>query len=175
MNWQSVIAGIGGTAITAFGSLIAPPIGGVVAGQVGKMIADQLGVAPTPEAVANAPREAVQEAAKAVAEDQDKMTLLVGLWQAEVARAASNDAVEAEEGFGAWQTRRTVTTYLILSMLAASFFAALGIAMGMLRGDIALVTALVGHAVAIFMAWNGLISGGRAVTDMIKTYKGAGK
>lgn len=172
MNWQSTLTSIGGAVLTTFGGMIAGPVGATVAGQVGTMIAEQLGVEPTPEAVANAPREAVQDAAKAIAESPDKMAALVALWQAEIARATQNDAVEAEKGFGAWQLRRTITTYVVLSMLAASFFAALASSLNLIRADTALLTALVSHAVTIFIGWNGLVSGGRAVTDAVKAWKG---
>lgn len=176
MNWQSVFSGIGGAVLNT----ILPGLAGVVAGRggervmeaVGGMIAEKLGVDPTPEAVKNATPEMIERAATELSADPEAVKALHALMLAEAHRATRNDAAEAEKGFGAWQARRTVTTYLLLVMLAASFFATLASALGLIRADVAQLTVLVGHSVTLFMAWNGLVSGGRAVTDAVKAWKG---
>lgn len=155
------------------GSAIGGPAGtlaGTLAGKAIEALADELGTEPTPAAVnqaieadpASAPK--VQAAEAAVGE-------MSRIWAIEAQRAADNDAAEREKGFGAWQTRRTVTSYVVLIMLVASFGAALAAGVNVIRADIALLTALVGHAVTIFMTWNGLVSGGRAVKDAVREWR----
>lgn len=89
----------------------------------------------------------------------------------EAQRAADNDAIESEKGFGAWHLRRTITSYAVLLMLASSFAVSLAAAVGLLRGDVALLTVLVEHAATIFMTWSGLVSGGGAVKDAVAAWR----
>jgi hypothetical protein len=161
------------------GTAIGGPAGTAIGGLAGKALetlADSFGTEAEPEAIAEAIK-ADPKAAEKIAAAEAAAPDMVRVWEASIARAAKNDEAEAEQGFGAWQTRRTVTTYAVLAMLVASFAVALAGASGLIKADTALVMQLVGHAVTLFMAWNGLVSGGRAVTDAIKAATGgkAGK
>lgn len=160
-----VLGGMIGTAIGGPAGAIA----GSLAGKAIEALADQLGTAPTPEAVNGAVTNPTN--AEKVTATEAGAPELIRVWEIEAQRAADNDAAEREKGFGAWQTRRTITSYVVLTMLATSFGAALAAGVNLVRADIALLTALVGHAVTIFMTWNGLISGGRAVTDAVKAWR----
>lgn len=79
MNWQSVLTGIGGTVLKTLGTAAGGPLVGAALGKAGEMLAEQLGVDPTPEAVANAPRADVEDAAKAISEDPARMAALAAL------------------------------------------------------------------------------------------------
>lgn len=154
------------------GSAIGGPVGslaGTLAGKALETMADLLGVPPTPEAVAEAVN--APDAAEKLAAADDRASEIIKLWQIEAQRAADNDRIEAERGFGAWSARRTVTTYAVLLMLVASFGASLLGALGVIRADMAVLSALVGHGVTLFMAWNGLVSGGRAAADAVRAWR----
>ncbi len=160
-----VLGGLIGTAIGGPGGALA----GSIAGKAIESLAATLGTDPTPEAVNEAISDPSAGAKVMAAEAQ--ASEIIRVWEIEAKRAASNDAVESEKGFGAWQMRRSITSYVVLLMLAASFGAALAAALGLVRGDVALLTVLVGHAVTIFMTWNGLVSGGRAVKDAVSAWR----
>lgn len=160
------------------GGAIGGPAGTVIGGLAGKALeatAEALGVDPEPTVVAAEIAKDRIGAADKLAPVEANVPDMIPVWTAQIARATANDAIEAEKGFGAWAMRRTVTTYAVLAMLAASFFAALAAALGFVKADPALLMILVGHGVTLFMAWNGLVSGGRAVTDAVKAYKGGAK
>lgn len=161
---------LGGLIGTAIGGPAGAAIGGL-AGRAIESLAETLGTDPTPEAVSAAIQNDPGAEAK-IAAVEARSADLIRLWEIEAKRAADNDAAERERGFGAWQTRRTVTSYAVLLMLVASFGAALASAVGVIRADVALLTVLVGHGVTLFMAWNGLVSGGRAVKDAVQAWRG---
>lgn len=173
----SVIASGGPMLGALLGTAIGGPAGSAIGGVAGKVLAElgtALGTSPTPEAIADKIAADPAVAAVAVAQVESRAgEIMAEAARIEAQRAADNDAREAERGFGAWQVRRTVTTYAVLVILISSFGAALLSALGIVRGDIAALGSLVGHAVAIFMAWNGLVSGGRAASDVVKAYRGA--
>ena len=160
------------------GGAIGGPAGTVIGGLAGKALeatAEALGVDPEPTVVAAEIAKDRIGAADKLAPVEAAVPSMIPVWQAEIARAAANDAVEAEKGFGAWAMRRTVTTYLILAMLGSSFFAALAATLGIItikEASLSLLIGLVGSAGTWFMAWNGLVSGGRALTDVAKAVKG---
>lgn len=160
------------------GTAIGGPAGAAIGGLAGKALetlAEAFDTEPEPEKVVEAIK-ADPKAAEKIEKIEAGVPDMVRLWEAQIARARANDEAEAESGFGAWSMRRTVTTYAVLLMLIASFSVALAGSTGLLKADTALVMQLVGHAVTIFMAWNGLVSGGRAVTDALKALGGkAGK
>ena len=161
-----VLGGIIGSAIGGPAGTVA----GSIAGKAIEALADSLGTDPTAEAVNDAITSDPSAASKVQATEAQSGEL-VKVWLLEAQRAADNDAVEREKGFGAWHMRRTITSYVVLVMLASSFGVALAAAVGLVRGDVALLTILVGHAVTIFMTWNGLVSGGRAVKDAVAAWR----
>lgn len=160
-----VLGGLIGTAIGGPAGAAA----GTLAGKAIETLAESLGTDATPAAV----NEAISQtgAAAKVQEVEAQAGALIQVWQIEAQQAADNDAAEREKGFGTWQARRTITSYVVLIMLVASFGAALAAGVNVIRADIALLTALVGHAVTIFMTWNGLVSGGRAVKDAVREWR----
>lgn len=134
MNWQSVLSGIGGTVLNT----VLPGLAGLVGGKMGEkaaevvggMIAEQLGVDPTPEAVANAPRTDVEDAAKAISEDPAKITALASLMAEETKRLQVQlaDVQDARRLMTVMQGRGSIVQYMpaILSiMIAVAFFGAL--------------------------------------------------
>ncbi len=170
MDFIKVFAPLGEALGPVLGGALAGPAGAQVGGVLGRAVSELLGVAP--EALSTVPRADLERATRDVASSPDLQTQIVALLNAQVQRAASNDAVEAEKGFGAWQMRRTITTYLVLAMLGTSFFANLLAALGLLRGDLVALGGLVTIAATLFGGWNGLISGGRAATDFARAWKG---
>lgn len=155
------------------GSAIGGPAGtlaGKLAGNAIESLAESLGTEPSAEAVNGAVLNDPSAAAKVQATEAQAGEL-VKVWLIDAQRLADNDAAEREKGFGAWHMRRTITSYVVLLMLVASFGAALAAGVNLIRADIALLTALVGHAVTIFMTWNGLVSGGRAVKDAVAAWR----
>lgn len=163
---------LGGLIGTAVGGPAGAAIGGL-AGKALEAVADALATEATPGAVNEALDAKGPLAAQDLAGADASAAKMIPVWQAEIDRAAKNDGIEAEKGFGAWHMRRTVTTYTVLALLASSFFAALSGALGLIKADVTILMTLVGHGTTLFMAWNGLVSGGRAVTDAVKAYRGA--
>jgi hypothetical protein len=156
------------------GTAVGGPAGAALGGLAGKAleaVADALGAEATPQAVNEALDARGPLAEQDLKAADANAPTMIAVWQAEVERAAKNDSIEAEKGFGAWHLRRTVTTYAVLAMLCSSFMAALAGALGWVKADTSILMVLVGHGVTIFMAWNGLVSGGRAVTDAVKAYR----
>lgn len=176
----TIVSSLAKSGAPVLGSLIGSAIGGPAGGKIGATLggvagkaidalAEELGVEPTADAVADAVKE--PGAAEAIAAAEARSTEIIRLWQAEVQRAADNDKVEAERGFGAWSLRRTVTTYAVLAMVTSAFGAAMAAALGLVSADTAILGNLVAHGVTMFMAWNGLVSGGRAVTDAARAWR----
>jgi hypothetical protein len=174
MTPASLAVTLGQAGATILGGALAGPAGAALAPQIVGWLAEAFGVEATPEAVEKAVATNPQAGAIVRQVEADNATTLLDLQAKALAREAANDQAEAEKGFGAWQMRRTVTTYSVLAMLCGSFFATLAAALGLIRADTALLASLVTHAVTLFMAWNGLVSGGRALTD-IATAVSAGR
>ncbi len=89
MNWQSVITSIGGPLLNTIGTVVAGPMGGRIAETAGQMIAEALGVEPTPQAVANAPRDQIETAVQAVVSDPARMAAIAAVIGEETKREAA--------------------------------------------------------------------------------------
>ncbi len=170
------LARVGGPALgSLLGTAIGGPVGATVGGVAGQVLTElgrALGTPPEPEAIAEKIAADPDMARMAIREVEARAAAIMAeAARIEAQRAADNDRVEAERGFGAWQMRRTITHYAVLLILIASFGAALAGALGLVTADLALLGALVGHATLIFMSWNGLVSGGRAVKDAVLAYR----
>lgn len=173
MDYIKIFGPLGSVLGPVVGGALGGPSGAQVGGVLGRAVSELLGVEEGQ--LATVPQADLERATREAVAQPDLQAQVIALLNLEVQRAASNDAVEAEKGFGAWQMRRTITTYLILAMLGASFFASLAAALGLLRGDIAALGNLVAIAATLFGGWNGLVSGGRALTDIVRASKGASK
>lgn len=156
------------------GKITTPSIGNVARRGV-EIAAEALGVPATPEAVTQAaqtnPNAAtvLQEAERA---NLGELTNLARVFEIEAQRAADAERAEIERGFGSWQARRTVTTYLLLGLFAVSFVASLGAALGLWRADGAVLSMLVTTAATVWGAWQVTLSGTKGITEAVRAWRG---
>jgi hypothetical protein len=175
----TLIRDLGGTVLAEVVGRVVSPSLAPLARQATGMIADALGVPgganASPAAVAaaaqanpEAARAAVQATEQALAPEIARVALI------EAERASKAQDAEIEKGFGSWQMRRDITTYSLLAMFLTGFVATGAVALGLLRGDVAVLSSLVTTAATAWGAFQITLSGGRALTDFARARNGQG-
>lgn len=159
-----IIAGMIGTAVGG-------PAGAAIGGLAGKAIealAQSLGTPTTPEAVLEAVKS--PGATAAVQSAENEAALMLPLWQAKLVMAQQAQTAELEKGFGSWDARRNFAHYTTwgLTLLcggAAVMLAVLG------HNGAAAVAGLFSTSIGLTMAWLGVNSGGKALSDFAREWK----
>jgi hypothetical protein len=155
------------------GTAIGGPAGTLVGSLAGKAIeglADTLGTEPTPAAV-NAAIESDPGAAAKIQATEARAGEMVKVWETEAKAAAEAQAAEISQGFGSWNARRNVAHYSawlcfdvsVVALIAGVFTA---------NPQLTILSALVGTTAGIVIAWTTTNSGGKAITDAVKAWKG---
>lgn len=157
------------------GKITTPAIGNVARRGV-EIAAEALGVPATEAAVTQAVQASPAQAGPLLQEAEranlGELTNLARVFEIEAQRAADAEKAEIERGFGSWQARRTLTTYLLLVMFAVAFFASLGAALGLWRADGAILTTLVTTAATAWGAWQVTLSGTKGLTEAARAWRG---
>lgn len=182
MNWQSVITNIGGPLLNTVGTALGGPIGGRVAETLGKLIAEAAGLDPTPEAIANAPRDQIIAAAEAVNNDPAKMAMIASIaaeeTKRELARLADlQDARRAQAEFSrqgsaiAWAP--VLVSMMIFTIWGGLLFAVIGKPLAFSDSQWQIVNIAFGSAsglaVQVANYWLGSSNGSRSKDNMIET------
>lgn len=162
---------LGGLIATAMGGP-AGKIAGSLAGKAVETLAETLGADPTPEAVNGAILSDPGAAAK-IQQAEARASEMVRVWEIEAKAAADAQAAEIERGFGSWNARRNVAHYgawglFIVSGLATIYGAFAG------NANLSIIMGVFGTSSGIVIAWTTTNSGGKAVTDAVKAWKGQG-
>ena len=157
------------------GTAIGGPAGAAVGGLAGKAIeavAEALGVAAKPEAVAEA--LAKPGAADAVVSLEQQASILLPLWQAQLAMAAQAQTAEIEKGFNSWNWRRNFAHYTAWFLpLLTGGSATWAFLFGLPSAPA--IAGLFASATALAIAWTAANSGGKAVTDAVWAWRGGQK
>ena len=168
-EWKEIAGAVAKAGAPILGSVIGGPIGGL-AGKAIEVLATVLSVdKDDPEAVAEAATK--PENAAALAQAESTVAALIPVWQAELAIAAKAQDAEIERGFGAWQARRNFAHYVAWGLVLASGISTIYAMLAGLGMSVPL-SGMFGTAVGLAVTWTAANSGGKAVTDTVKAWKG---
>lgn len=149
------------------------PAGKLAGGAAEKIIgalAEELGTEPDAGVVKDALDKA-DDAGEIVARVEVNIAAMVPVWLAEETRLKSAQDAEIERGFSSWNARRNVAHYGAWGLFAFSGLATLVMAfMGHPQAEFARI--VFATSAGVTTMWTAANSGGRAVTDAVKAWRG---
>lgn len=163
-----VLGGMIGTAIGGPAGTIA----GSLAGKAIEALAETLGTEPNAAAINGAIVSDPGSTAKVQATEAQAGEM-IRVWEIEAKAAADAQAAEIAQGFSSWNARRNAAHYGAWGMFVVSGLATI---YGAFAGNsqLSVLMGVFGSAAGIVIAWTTTNSGGKAVADAVKAWKGQG-